>query len=84
MPHERGATVAAANLKMASDRRGPRHGGREALWIAQTICAQMIDDGRSGKSLVAYRNNSFRFTVEQDLADSDFSALTSLNANQPE
>ncbi len=29
--------------------------------------------GRSSKSLVAYRNNSFRFTVEQGLADSVFS-----------
>ncbi len=60
------------------------HGGREALWMAQTTCAETIDDGRSCKCLVAYRNNSFRLFVEQGLVDSDFSALTSLNANQPE
>ncbi len=38
--------------------------------------AETIDDGRSGRSLVAYRNNSFRFFVEQGLADSDFSAIS--------
>jgi len=80
VPHERGAAVAAANLKMAAAKKMGEewwHGGKGDDGKRKKKKKRKVDNGRSGRVNAAT-------PFQQGLTDSGCSILTFMNANQPE